>query len=86
LTACAANATTIAIHGIARFGVPLPSPAAPIGFRDVVTETNGFEIDKRLIAVIALISDDVLETVTVRPHSPGVRARSLRRPMARPGV
>jgi len=68
LTACAANATTIAIDRVARFGVLLPVSSSPIGFRYVATETDGFEINQRLIAVIALVADDLFDALAVWPH------------------
>jgi len=44
LTAGAANATTIAIYRVARFGVLLPVPSSSIGFRNVASKTDGFEV------------------------------------------
>jgi hypothetical protein len=62
--ACAANAPTIAVHRSARLGMVLPVPSSAIGFRDVAADAHGFEIDERLIAVIALVADD-FDTVSV---------------------
>src|SRR5258705_7939667 len=67
-TARAPNTATIAVYRVACFGVLLPVPSSPIGFRDVAAKTDGFEIDERLIAVIALVADDLVEAVTVGPH------------------
>jgi hypothetical protein len=58
--ACAANAPTIAVHRSARLGMVLQVPSSAIGFRDVAADAHGFEIDERLIAVIALAADDFL--------------------------
>jgi len=63
LAASAANATTISIDGIARFDTPLPVPAPAIGFRDVATHTHGFEIHKRLVAVIPLVAHHLCEAI-----------------------
>src|SRR6516164_4555935 len=63
--ACAANAPTIAVHRSARLGMVLPVPSSAIGFRDVAADAHGFEIDERLIAVIALVADDFFDTVSV---------------------
>jgi putative ABC transport system permease protein len=49
----AANAPTIAVHGLAGLWVRLPVPSAPIRSRDVATDANGFEVDERLITVMA---------------------------------
>src|ERR1043165_7153092 len=68
LAACAANATTIAIHRLARGGVLLPVPSPAIRFRDVSAQPHGFEIHERLVAVIALVTDDLLKTVAVGAH------------------
>jgi len=43
----------------------LPVPSSAIGFRDVAADAHGFEIDERLIAVIALVADDFFDTVSV---------------------
>ena len=60
---CAANASSIAIDRGARLGLVLPVPSAPIGFRDVAADADGFEIDERLIAVIPLVADDLLQAI-----------------------
>jgi hypothetical protein len=59
LGAGAANAPTIVIHIVARLGMLLPVPSAAIGFRDVAADAHHFEVHERLIAVIALVADDL---------------------------
>jgi hypothetical protein len=59
------NPPTIAVHRSARLGMVLPVPSSAIGFRDVAADAHGFEIDERLIAVIALVADDFFDTVSV---------------------
>jgi len=49
------NAPTIAVDGIARFGILLPVPSPAFGFRNVAAHTGGFEIDERLVAVLPLV-------------------------------
>src|SRR5262245_7645168 len=62
----AANAPTIAVHRVARLRVLLPVPSAAIRFGDVAADPHGFEIYKRLIAVIALVADHLLDSLAVR--------------------
>ena len=57
LAARTANAPAIPIHGVARGRMLLPVPPAAIGFGDVAANAHGFEIDERLIAVVALVGD-----------------------------
>lgn len=66
LASGAANASTVAVDGSARLGLLLPVASSAIRFRDVAPDAHGFQIDERLIAVIALIADDLL--VPVGPH------------------
>ena len=62
-------------HRGTRLGLLLPVSAPPIGFRDVAPDAYGFEIDERLIAVIALIADHLGEAVSVGPHHSDVLGR-----------
>jgi hypothetical protein len=64
----AANATTIPVDRATRVAVVLPVSASPIGFRGAASETDGFKVDERLIAVIALVADDFLEAVAIGLH------------------
>ena len=73
---CAANASSIAIDRRARLGLVLPVPSAPIGFRDVAADADGFEIDERLIAVIPLVKS------WVATHIDACFARRFRLPIA----
>ena len=68
LTARAANAPSIAVHSVACVGVLLPIPSSPIGFGDIAAHAHGLEIYERVIAVIALVGDDLLEAIGVGPH------------------
>jgi hypothetical protein len=43
----------------------IPVSSSAIGFRDVAADAHGFEIDERLIAVIALVANDFFDTVSV---------------------
>jgi hypothetical protein len=40
----------------------------PIGFGDVAAHTDCFEIDERLIAVIALLADDIFDADAIGLH------------------
>jgi len=44
------------------------SSVVPIGLGDVAAHANRFEIDERLIAVIALVADDFFDAAAVGPH------------------
>jgi hypothetical protein len=48
--------------------VLLPVPSPPIRFGDVTADANGFEIEERLIAVIALVVDDFFDALAIGPH------------------
>ena len=61
LAARAANASTIAVDRVACLGILLPVASAAIGFGDVTADADRFEIDERLIAVIALVADDLFD-------------------------
>ena len=63
-----ADAPPIAIHRVARDQVLLPIPSSTIRFGDVAAHAHSFEIHKRLIAVIALVADDLFDAVAVGPH------------------
>jgi hypothetical protein len=67
LAACPANPAAVAIHRPARLGfaLPLPVPAPAIRFRAVGAQANRLVIDERLIAVIALVRDQFLQTAAV---------------------
>jgi hypothetical protein len=62
-TAHATNAATIAIDRVAGPRVGFPVPSSSIGFGDVAADADGFEIDERLIAVIALVGDDFFDAL-----------------------
>src|SRR5688572_24360405 len=47
---------TITVHRVAGRGVLLPVPSAAIGLGDVTADAHGFEVDERLVAVIALVA------------------------------
>src|SRR4029453_13929288 len=68
LAASAANAPAIAIDRVARLGVLRPIPAAPIRLREVGADAPGLELDERVVAVIALVADHLLETVPLGQH------------------
>ena len=59
------NAPTVAIDRVASLGVLLPMAPSAIGFRDVTPQAHRFEIHERLIAVIALVPDDLFETIAI---------------------
>ena len=61
LAARATDASTIAVHGVAGVGVLLPFASSAIGFGDIAADADGLEIYKRLIAVVALVGDDLLD-------------------------
>lgn len=67
LTARAADAPTIAIHGGACDRVLLPLPSSAIRFGDVAAHAHGFEIHERLVAVIPLLAHDLFDAVAVGP-------------------
>ena len=68
LAACATTTSTIAIDRVVRRRVLRPVPSSPIGLGDVAAHAHRFEIDERLIAVIALVTDDLLDAVAIGPH------------------
>ena len=59
---------SITIDRLARLGILRPIPAATIRFRDVTADADGFEIDQRVVAVIALVADHLFETVPPGQH------------------
>src|SRR5262245_38879132 len=63
--ACAADASPIAIDGGTRLRLLCPVASPAIGLRDVAADTDGFKINERLIAVIALVRHHGVETVAV---------------------
>src|SRR6188768_3751296 len=64
----AANAPTIAVHRVASRRVLLPVPSATIRFGDVAADADGFEVDQRLIAVIALVAHHLFEAIAIGSH------------------
>src|SRR5918996_4719820 len=67
-SAWAADAPTIAVHGVAGGRIVLPVPPSTIRFGDVTADAHRLEIDQRLVAVIALVADDVFDALPVGPH------------------
>ncbi|HJU42828.1 MAG TPA: hypothetical protein VJ691_08430, partial [Vicinamibacterales bacterium] len=67
-SAWAADASTIAVHGVAGGRILLPVPPSTIRFGDVTADAHRLEIDQRLVAVIALVADDVFDALFVWPH------------------
>src|SRR6059036_3119523 len=59
------NAPPVAIDRVARLGVLLPIAPSTSGFRDVTPDADRFEIHERLITVIALVPDDLFETLAI---------------------
>src|SRR5262245_53257498 len=46
----------------------LPVASPPIGLGDVTADTDRFEVDERLITVVALVADDLFDAVPVGQH------------------
>ena len=65
LATSAVNASPVPIDGGARLGFTRPVASPAIRFRDVAADSHRFEIDQLLIAVIALVADDLLQAVPV---------------------
>ena len=59
------NAPMVAIDRVASLGGLLPMAPSAIGFRDVTPQAHRFEIHERLLAVIALVPDDLFETIAI---------------------
>src|SRR5207245_11088042 len=66
LPARAANPSAIPIHGVARLEIALPLAPLPLRFRQIRADLEFFEIFQRLIAVVALIADHLLDAVALR--------------------
>jgi hypothetical protein len=78
-----ADAATIPIDRRPRLGLFLPVAAPAIGFGDVAPYADGFEIDERLIAVIPLVADDLLQAVALGQHGFDLLGRGNQRLYAR---
>lgn len=63
-----ADVGAISIHRLACCGILLPLPSPAIRVRDVAADAHGFEIDERLVAVIALVADEFFDDLPVGPH------------------
>ena len=82
LPARAAKTPTVSVDGVARLRLVFPLTPAAIWFRDVAAEADGFKIDEFLVAVIALVPDDLGKTAR-RHHGLDVLRRGDQRRAAR---
>ena len=64
----------------------LPVASPPIGLGDVTADTDRFEVDERLITVVALVADDLFDAVPVGQHRLDLLGRFDQRLLARHGV
>jgi hypothetical protein len=75
LAAWATDASPIPVIGIAGVAVFPPVPSSAIRFGDIVPDAHGFEIHERLVAVIALVADNLLNVIAIGPHGLDVLRR-----------